>query len=547
MKKVTVTKRLAAIMLALCMIASLVACGKDDSGSKESDSGSAANNSVENSGAGSENSETPSDSGDDGNAGGVREFEYFGMLWDPYQESTPIYDALQEATGIKVNFTWSTNDAYSTLLAARLADRDLPDVIGYGVESTMLQGMIDDGLIIPLTDLLKEKMPNYMRFISDEDYLYMVNKNDGEVYAFGMLMDVPGSYSWMVRKDWLERLNLEVPSTWDEWVAVWKEFKAKDANGNGDPNDEIPVAWLYSLTYFLENIYGIESNSAYSVVDGEYVYDPDHPRYGEWLDAMRDLYTNGLMPEDYLEIGNSQLEGYAGSNVLGSAVSYAVLSTDGARTSLEIDENAYYICTPPVIGPYGDQMIQKRPKLTLNTYITKDAVEEGKLDAILEFFDFIFSDEGIRITNYGIEGTTYDLVDGEPRVKAEFCDFSKARGYGLIPTPIAFCFTQDVYNQMLYAGQTYEEMDKYSKAASDGLTTLNEPYFYTRPVSVTTDADADYADLKDQQKSLRDQYIMGLITKDAYNEGYKALKEAGLNEVIEKAQEAYQNILNATK
>ena len=201
MKKVT--KRLAALMMVPCMMASLAGCG---SGGGES-SANSGNNEVSNSSeAGNSGSEAAE------NAGGVREFEYFGLIYDPYQESTPIYDALQEATGIKVDFNWNTSDAYSTNLAARLSNKDLPDVIGSGFGADIvLQDLIDDGLIIPLTDLLEEKMPNYMRFINEDDYLYMVNQTDGEVYAFGMVMDVPGSFSYMVRQDWLDRLNLEVP------------------------------------------------------------------------------------------------------------------------------------------------------------------------------------------------------------------------------------------------------------------------------------------------------------------------------------------------
>lgn len=536
MKKVT--KRLAALMMVPCLMASLAGCGSGGSESSANNSSSQAAGSSQ-AGGSSEAAES---------TGGVREFEYFGLIYDPYQESTPIYDALQEATGITVNFNWNTQDAYSTNLAARLANQDLPDVIGSGMgNDIVLQDLIDDGLIIPLTDLLEEKMPNYMRFISEDDYLYMVNQTDGEVYAFGMVMDVPGSFSYMIRQDWLDRLNLEMPKSWDEWVNVWTQFKEKDANGNGDPNDEIPVAWLYSLTYFTENIFGIASNGTYSVVDGKYVYDPEHPRYEEWLDAMRDLYSKGLISKEFVDIKNAELEGMAANNVLGSAVSYAVLSTDGAKNALELDENAYYVCTVPIVGPHGDQMIQKRGKLTLNTYITKSAVDDGKLDAILEFFNYIFSDEGIQLTNYGIEGETYEMVDGKPVLHEDLLDFSAARKYGLIHTPTAFCFTQDVYNHILYKGQSYDEMDKYTQTAADGLTTLNEPYYYVSPVSIKTDASVEYSELITEQKALRDKYIAGQISKEEYKSEYEKLKEQGLNEVIAQADEAYQRVLSATK
>ncbi len=64
-------------------------------------------------------------------------------------------------------------------------------------------------------------------------------------------------------------------------------------------------------------------------------------------------------------------------------------------------------------------------------------------------------------------------------------------------------------------------------------------------MSISTDASSEYADLMEDQKSLRDQYIMGMISKDDYNKGYEALKEQGLNEVIAQADAAYQNILSA--
>ena len=36
---------------------------------------------------------------------------------------------------------------------------------------------------------------------------------------------------------------MKMPTTWDELYDVLVAFKEKDANGNGDPNDEIPMDW----------------------------------------------------------------------------------------------------------------------------------------------------------------------------------------------------------------------------------------------------------------------------------------------------------------
>ena len=42
--------------------------------------------------------------------------------------------------------------------------------------------------------------------------------------------------------DWMNRLNLQVPTTIDEFTDVLRAFRDNDANGDGDPTNEIPLA-----------------------------------------------------------------------------------------------------------------------------------------------------------------------------------------------------------------------------------------------------------------------------------------------------------------
>lgn len=66
-----------------------------------------------------------------------------------------------------------------------------------------------------------------------------------------------------------------MPKTWEDWVTVWKAFAKEDANGNGDPNDEVPFAVSHQFFKFVLNMFGMQSNGEFSVVDGEYLYDPE--------------------------------------------------------------------------------------------------------------------------------------------------------------------------------------------------------------------------------------------------------------------------------
>ena len=59
-----------------------------------------------------------------------------------------------------------------------------------------------------------------------------------------------------INKAWLDRVGMEVPQTTEEFKEVLRAFKEQDANGNGDPNDEIPLSgslkgWNTNPTNFL--------------------------------------------------------------------------------------------------------------------------------------------------------------------------------------------------------------------------------------------------------------------------------------------------------
>ncbi|MBD5460817.1 MAG: extracellular solute-binding protein [Lachnospiraceae bacterium] len=534
MKKKAYTKIVAAALAAI-MAFSMAGCGDNDDAKGNNPSGS-----------GSENNQTGQNQPGNDNPGedtGTHEFSYFGSIWSPYQESTPIFDELMARTGITVNFEWAASDGMDTLLASKVSSKDLPDVISGGTAGpTAINDLISRGLIVPITDYLDTDLSNYGRLLTEEDRLFLTYQDDGEIYGFGLVMDVPGSFSAMIRTDWLERVNMDMPETWDEWMAVWRAFKEQDANGNGDPNDEIPFGFDYNFMKLVMGIFGMNSNGEFSVVNGEYIYDPENPNYETYLDAMRQMYEEGLLSQEMITLTGTDFNTLGASNRLGSLVGYAEYSKNYSVSCRELDENAFFQSVVPIQGPNGAQAIPSRSKVSASTYITVAAVENGHLDDILKFFNYVYSDEGIELTNYGMEGEYHEVVDGKPVLKAPYNEgFKTAREMGLIPSTIPFCFTDDVYMQILTGGLSYDELEDTGKTFMDGLT-INEPYFYTEPAFLQTESYVECFDLREQQVSLRDRYITGEISKQEYNDGYEALKNQGLAQMIEDTKAAYKEM-----
>ena len=520
-------KILALLMAMAVSVTTLAGCGNN---AQQSSQSSESISTVE--------SNTSSETASSSEQEKVMEFEYFLASGSQYPESSPVWDLLMENTGVDIEFTWAADDALQTLLSSRIADHNLPDVIGNVKYNTQIQDMIDEGLIIPLTDLLEEKLPNYYRYLTEEDLVYAANASDGELYGLGYLQGLEVQNSWAVRQDWLDELGLEEPKTWDAWLNAWRKMKEADFNGNGKA-DEIPL-WFDEVGML--NIFGIKASGNYCVEGDEYLYVAEHPRYMDFLDTTRMLYEEGIIAQDYVTIG--KLADACASVGVGTFTASVSTAPQQTRVLREVDENAFYKCVSPVQGPFGDQLIPRRNKITNNTWITTAAVEEGKLDAILEFFDYLFSDEGIFITNYGIEGESYKVVDGKPVIQSPYVDnFKGARGYGIVPSIFPIYLDADVFNTISNAGIAEEDMDEITYEAVRGNTIVNQGYTYAKPQVIVTEATVEYAELFDQQKAIRDKYIMGMITKDEYLKEYDALKAAGLNEVIEQINEVYQTLI----
>lgn len=522
-------KKAVSLILAVALsVVSLTGCGESSTASTEESKTTESTEAV-----------VEEDSAEVSEVGDGVSFSFFGAIWTPFVEESPILDTWQMNTNAEIAFEWVQQDSYDTQIATRVASQNLPDVIKK--EDGKVNDLINQGLLLPITDYLEEYCPNYMSWINEQDRTYLVNADDGEIYGLSLVQDNPAAYSTAVRSDWLERLNLEMPKTWEDWVKVWTAFKEQDANGNGNTSDEIPLAIRYDQFYMLLGMFGINSNGYFSVEDGEYIYDPENPKYELFLDSMKKLYEQGIFYNEYITCTSDQISTIGSNNTLGTMVNWAEQAKNYTLACREMgDATALYSCITPIAGPNGDAAIPSRAKIQQNTFFTIAA--KDRLPEILTAIDYLFSEEGVVLTNYGIEGETFEYVDGSPVVSAPYNEsFATARGYDLIPTIIPFCFVQESYMQYLLGGQSYEDLDEGGKSFVDGLT-INDDYYYSAAPTFATEAWVDNADLVEKQVALRDNYIMGKITKEQYQSEYQTLKDNGLQAVIDQATAAYDAV-----
>lgn len=458
------------------------------------------------------------------------------------------WPAIESLTNAHLEFDWRVEDNYSTQVATTLASGKLPDILQAGAYGIM--NLVSEGAIVPIDDYL-DLIPNIVAAVGEERMADW-RQPDGHIYAIPTIVNVPGSQTVMVRQDWLDQLGMDAPETWEDWLALWRAIKENDLNGNGDPTDEIPLALEQGANgersmASLLNAFGIRASSdcQFCVLDdGTYTMVYEHPRYAEFLQAVQDLYAEGLIDPEFATRTQAELFTAMDSGLVGTTMTWAErakLSTYAIREGG--DEDALWTCVIPITGPYGDHITQERDAVTQLWCITIAAEEAGKVEDILRLFDWNFSEEGNYLYNYGIEGVSYDMVDGEPILYPEMVSngFVDYRATGCEYEPFGGEWQTSAFMQCLFGGQSIEDLDDASASFYNGLAIVNDGYFYAMPKTLETDAYVEFrAELITTGVcTLRDQTVAGQMTVDEFFAKYETLKAQGLQEVIDAGTEAY--------
>ena len=462
--------------------------------------------------------------------------------WSPYDpDETSVWDELAARTGIVIDWQWAPSADFDTKVNTVLAGNDIPDII-YSSNPSLL---INQEAIIPLDDYLQEYCPNYLARLNDEDYIYLRNISDGKMYFVSHILDFPPSMSNLIRTDWVAKAGMEMPKTWDEYVEFWKWVRDNDANENGDPTDEIPLTEP-SVSYLLKlgNWFDIKVNNDYFALDAEGNLIPlyEHEHFKDFLNAMRDLYAEGLLDKEFITRNDTY------KTVLNSAIAgmtfYWAEYANNVTTALreQYPDAAFAFTVPPTYYEGTTGLVNSRAKMyTYGSCLTTACEERGHVEAALTLLNYIYSEEGSNLMNYGVEGIHHTKVDGKYVLNDEILagGFVSARKSGIIPSIFSYNFQADAYMQILTAGKDYDDMAPSFQLFYHALMD-NEPYFYAVVPLFTTESYVEYgSELTGKLTSAFAQCVVGEITVDEFYTQYNAIKAQGWQQIIDEQIEAY--------
>lgn len=211
---------------------------------------------------------------------------------------------IEEKAGVDIEWEQIYSD-WDTTKATRFASGDIPDLLFNATADS--DYITYKGLFQELTDLIAKDGSNLTAMFSEEpDTKTLAMTYEGEIYGTPKFQGKwPDSNTVLfINKTWLDNLGLQVPATFTELKNVLMEFKEKDANGNGDPSDEIPLdfnGWFggaYSLTNLIGGL-GIQltdwGTDGYFAEGGQVKNYAVDERYKLLIKYLADLYSNGLI------------------------------------------------------------------------------------------------------------------------------------------------------------------------------------------------------------------------------------------------------------
>ncbi|GHU76647.1 ABC transporter substrate-binding protein [Clostridia bacterium] len=345
---------------------------------------------------------------------------YPGNSWD--LAGTPVGDAFIEKTGVNFHMDYSVGDEAQSI-ALMIAGGDLADIV---VPHYAVAPFVEAGVALELTDLIEQYAPNYKADLGTAWDRMIWNAADHGRYYLSAPEQYPESldyFNWFFLQHAVVRdQGYPQIETLEDYENAIRTYIEQNPTIDGQPTIGMTMVtdswrWILSLTNPSMMVAGTQSS-------GEYYVDPDtmevtyriltgeEKEYFRWLNHM---YNEGLLDKEAFTQTYDQYQAkIATGRVL--ALSDMGWSFGAATQALRQDgkDERTYGCYPLVIhegivnsSMSGERTLSSAGMEALITTACKDPV------TLMQALNYYYSEEGQILSNWGIEGTHYDVVDGQ--------------------------------------------------------------------------------------------------------------------------------------
>lgn len=340
-----------------------------------------------------------------------------GASIGPYSnpDEYPCMVNYEKSIGVDLQWTFPASGQETQQFNLLLASGDLPDLIGWYWTTDMPGGAekaIQDGYITALNDYIPKYAPGFQKYLEENAAADRELKTDaGNYYYFPSYVtdEASGSVSagYMMRQDWLDEFGLEKPETIEEWETVLRAFQTKEGVEapftleSGALNRGFAGAFDIQLGWYTDG----ESQVKYGYVQ---------PEYKQFLETMNRWYTEGLLDKNIATIDSKgvdakMLNGKSGASFGWLGNNLGKWLKAGQELDPDYDLTAVRF---PVLNKGDTPKFGTKDAMVYMAGYAVSASSKNK-ELAIKVLDYGFTEEGRTMLEFGIEGDTYTVENGE--------------------------------------------------------------------------------------------------------------------------------------
>lgn len=439
------------------------------------------------------------------------------------------YQEIQRVTGVNLEFLHSGLNEQANQIGVMVASLDMPDIMelgGYRYPKGE-DAMIDDGIILRLNELVEEYAPDYLALINSNDEIRrQVVTDEGNIWAF-LCIQPTDEIPWRgmsIRKDILDAHDMALPETigeLKECLLLFKELGMEIPfffNINGGAFDDGPIvsAWDVGPLFYVE--------------DGEMKYGPMEDGYKEFLTEMHEWYELGLLDKEAPVRNGTDVDALAANGEIG------VLLQAGYGPTLAVNLNGQAQNPDFLLYPIPNLPLEKGDTVQFRNYNYYNKGDPAVIPTTcsdpveaVKFMNFGYTEEGFYLYNYGVEGVSWEMIDGVPTY-TELITNSTEGPWTNIRDKYKRHTGPYLRDEMAFPVTDFEMlcMEEWAKAGDE----LCPP-----PVSRTAEENDRFGQLNPDillyVKEMRWKFITGEESLDNYDAFRDQLRTMGIEEVLE--------------
>jgi putative aldouronate transport system substrate-binding protein len=486
----------------------------------------------------------------------------------------------KEKSGVNVEWRVVPQLQFKERVNLALASGEVIDVVLVTVSTTVayspteISKLASQKIILPLNNYIENDTLHLKQRMAERDgWKDVLTLPDGNIYVIPTLQESLSTQVYgklWVNREFMKNVGITTyPTTLEEFRQLLIAFRDKDANGNGDPSDEIPfMGSVYNYTtkvdpYIMCAFVYDDGENRLFLRNGRVTAAYQQPEFREGLRYIRQLYQEGLIYSDSFVVPRAtrdQINSQKYESVIG--VMPQSYGAHGTREPGQPVRWTEYEPIAPLKGPNGLQITRFDYFQPYRTAWPMGFLPETCRDPalIMRWLDWFYSEEGTLTGRGGQKGVSW--TDADPG--ATGTDGRPATRKGLPMEP-----GHPQYQNHIYLGFPFYEDNAYGASwqqpdnplapdgsggglfldikSRDNYAPYAIPYKdYLPPLYYPEDVVTDYAILMTNINTYVEEciakFVVGQMNLDTEWDLFQSeLKKLGIDRYLQITQNAYNS------